>query len=424
MFKIIKNFFVGSQCTNSASAANQAVKITTEVADAAPPATQHHLTSVTTSVVVQEETQIPVSRPTENDKLPGPAEPKEMTQQEIDEALRATPEWKHSVQAGHQSWEQKMDALMERIKTLQSEEGADGTIMLMMLAAYYHLDFSNSDVLKPKFTQALRLRIERDLDVGSYRAYIEEKTRTRWNSYPRTVDFYVEEFLSLRPAFLEGFTHMVDTLPHMMDVANSMYDELKGAENEYRPERGGDSLLRFRGFVTRLAQERLPGVTPSDFFPENVPRYIRDHYAGHIKTSGFLLLWAMMGVIKTMVRRSNGTSTSEIGIEFEKRLISEISEVFPTASIEPTPVTGDQGADVVLKVHGIKIVIQAKRYTGVVGNSAVQEVFAAQQFYEADYAMVVTTSRYTSSAQTLAQKIGVELTTTEDYLRRIQQFLV
>jgi HJR/Mrr/RecB family endonuclease len=51
-------------------------------------------------------------------------------------------------------------------------------------------------------------------------------------------------------------------------------------------------------------------------------------------------------------------------------------------------------------------------------------VFAAMQLYDADYAMVVTNSRYTVAAQTLATKIGVELTTAGDYLRRIEQLLV
>lgn len=46
------------------------------------------------------------------------------------------------------------------------------------------------------------------------------------------------------------------------------------------------------------------------------------------------------------------------------------------------------------------------------------------QLYDADYAMVVTNSRYTVAAQTLATKIGVELTTAGDYLRRIEQLLV
>ena len=105
-------------------------------------------------------------------------------------------------------------------------------------------------------------------------------------------------------------------------------------------------------------------------------------------------------------------------------MIAEISEEFPAARIDPTPVTGDQGADVILVIGGVKIVIQAKKYTGVVGNAAVQEVFAAMQFYDADYAMVITNSRYTTAAQTLASKIGVELATSGDYLRRIQQLLI
>lgn len=78
----------------------------------------------------------------------------------------------------------------------------------------------------------------------------------------------------------------------------------------------------------------------------------------------------------------------------------------------------------ILVVDGVKIIIQAKKYTGVVGNAAVQEVVAAMQFCDGDYVMVVTNSRYTRAAQTLATQIGVELATADDYLRKIQQLLV
>lgn len=340
------------------------------------------------------------------------------------EALRATDAWRKGVEEGTHEWDAKLQQLMERIQALQQAEGAYGVVLLTVVASYYQLDFSPQTVLEPKFAQAIQQRIERDLAVRKYRMHMEYLIKTRRNSYPRSVDYYVEEFMTVRPCFLNGFIHMVDTLPQMVDVVEGLCDQIKAAEQEFMPERRGEHMLRFRGFMSRLAQEQLPAVRPLDFFPKPVSGYIRDFYASDIQTSGFLILWSLSAVVKAFARERTAPPTSQVGIEFEQHLIREICGTFPSAHIESTPVTGDQGADVLVTINGIKFVIQAKRYTGVVGNAAVQEVFAAQQFYEADYALVVTTSRYTSAAQALAQKISVELTTAEDYLRRMQQLLI
>jgi restriction endonuclease Mrr len=79
-----------------------------------------------------------------------------------------------------------------------------------------------------------------------------------------------------------------------------------------------------------------------------------------------------------------------------------------------TPRTGDQGADLIAKKDGRKIVIQAKRYQGVVGNRAVQEVIAAVQFYGGTEGWVVTNSTFTASAKALAQKSNIKLIRSAD----------
>ena len=68
----------------------------------------------------------------------------------------------------------------------------------------------------------------------------------------------------------------------------------------------------------------------------------------------------------------------------------------------------DQGGDIFAEKDGISYVIQCKD-TEKVGNKAVQEVLAALQFYEADYAAVVTDGSYTSSAKALAAKNDIAL---------------
>lgn len=95
------------------------------------------------------------------------------------------------------------------------------------------------------------------------------------------------------------------------------------------------------------------------------------------------------------------------GYDFEKFL----ADVFQTAGydVEETRLSGDQGADLFVSRFGKKIVIQAKNYSGTVGNAAVQEAVAAKSFYGCDEAMVVTNSTFTRSAIELAQATAVRL---------------
>ena len=71
--------------------------------------------------------------------------------------------------------------------------------------------------------------------------------------------------------------------------------------------------------------------------------------------------------------------------------------------------SGDQGVDVVAEKSGKKVVLQCKRYSYPVGNSAVQEVLAGKSFYKADVSAVVSNQTFTPSAKELAQSSGVLL---------------
>ncbi|VWD36107.1 hypothetical protein BCO18430_06396 [Burkholderia contaminans] len=95
------------------------------------------------------------------------------------------------------------------------------------------------------------------------------------------------------------------------------------------------------------------------------------------------------------------------GYDFEKFL----GEIFQSAGfdVEGTKLSGDQGADLFVSRFGKKIVIQAKNYSGSVGNAAVQEAISAKSFYGCDEAMVVTNSYFTRSALELADATSVRL---------------
>lgn len=95
------------------------------------------------------------------------------------------------------------------------------------------------------------------------------------------------------------------------------------------------------------------------------------------------------------------------GFQFEAFLV----EIFQTIGfdVKETKKTADQGADLFVTRFGKSMVIQAKNYTGSVGNAAVQQAISAKSFYSCDEAMVVTNSYYTKSAKELAATAGVRL---------------
>lgn len=109
------------------------------------------------------------------------------------------------------------------------------------------------------------------------------------------------------------------------------------------------------------------------------------------------------------------------GLEFE----SYIADLFEAKdySAKVTKGAGDQGADIVAEKGLEKVVIQAKRYSGKVSNSAVQEVVASKDHYSADRGIVITNSKFTSSAKELANSNEIELWEGDKLKRQIKRYL-
>jgi restriction system protein len=78
-------------------------------------------------------------------------------------------------------------------------------------------------------------------------------------------------------------------------------------------------------------------------------------------------------------------------------------------AVEHTGRRGDYGADLVIAKQGKRTVVQAKRTARRVGVKAVQEVATARAPYRCTGALVVTNSRFSSQARTLAQANDVAL---------------
>lgn len=74
-----------------------------------------------------------------------------------------------------------------------------------------------------------------------------------------------------------------------------------------------------------------------------------------------------------------------------------------------TKASGDQGVDLIAVGRKGKIAIQCKGYSGSVGNSSVQQVFAGMVHYGCDECVVVTNSTFTSGARELARSVGCRL---------------
>lgn len=76
---------------------------------------------------------------------------------------------------------------------------------------------------------------------------------------------------------------------------------------------------------------------------------------------------------------------------------------------EVTKQSGDQGLDVIAEKGDKRIGVQAKCYSGTVGNSAVQEAVAGKSYYHCDKVVVITNNYFTPSAKELAQSNDVIL---------------
>lgn len=88
------------------------------------------------------------------------------------------------------------------------------------------------------------------------------------------------------------------------------------------------------------------------------------------------------------------------GIEFE-RYIAQILRQRGYNNVKLTE-RYDYGVDIVAEKDGIKWGIQVKRYSGLVKASAVRQVVTGLNIYNCQQAMVITNSRFSNVAQTLA----------------------
>lgn len=109
------------------------------------------------------------------------------------------------------------------------------------------------------------------------------------------------------------------------------------------------------------------------------------------------------------------------GHQFEAYLRALFKELGYKSTV--TQGSGDFGADLIMKNDNKKVVVQAKRYgyNNKVSLGAVQEVYSAMPYYNADQGIVITNSYYTDSAKKLAKACKIRLLDREDLIHFINQ---
>ena len=108
------------------------------------------------------------------------------------------------------------------------------------------------------------------------------------------------------------------------------------------------------------------------------------------------------------------------GVQFE-RYCASILKMNGFANILFTSASGDYGADIIATKGGNKYVFQCKRYSRPVGNKAVQEVYTAKAYYNADVAVVMTNSTFSNAAIEQAKRAGVLLWSRSKLAKLIQE---
>ena len=70
--------------------------------------------------------------------------------------------------------------------------------------------------------------------------------------------------------------------------------------------------------------------------------------------------------------------------------------------VKRTPVSGDQGVDLIASIDDLRLCIQCKDHQKAIGNKAVQEVYAGKKYWSGTHAILISRSGFTKAAQKLA----------------------
>lgn len=114
-------------------------------------------------------------------------------------------------------------------------------------------------------------------------------------------------------------------------------------------------------------------------------------------------------------RAEAGRLAREKGLAFEAELI----RLFRAAGwqVEETPLSGDQGVDLIVRYSSRRYAIQAKDHQRKVGPDAVDAVYSGKACYECDAAILIAPGGVTDQARAKAAKLKVLLWVDTDLQR-------
>lgn len=127
----------------------------------------------------------------------------------------------------------------------------------------------------------------------------------------------------------------------------------------------------------------------------------------------FILKWIFKYLRNTALKKyissiSIDSIDSLSGEEFEDLLYYYFLSI--GLKVKKTKKSHDYGADLIIFHKSKKIVIQCKLYCNhSVGNSAIQEIFTATNYYNAGRGLVITNSYFSKPAINLAESSGIIL---------------
>jgi HJR/Mrr/RecB family endonuclease len=189
-----------------------------------------------------------------------------------------------------------------------------------------------------------------------------------------------------------------------------------------------------KNFITRFGQEKKTNHNVWTYREYRIDwNRIRD-FEQHAEEKGCALTDSDMSTLLhryigekeySLTTESVLTESRELnslsGSEFE-RMLKRLFEAMDY-QVEMKGGVGDQGGDLIANSEGKRILVQAKRYAGSVGNDAVQEAYTAMKIYDCSSAFVITTGAFTNAAMDAAKSTHVRLIGKEELQQKLLEYL-
>lgn len=146
--------------------------------------------------------------------------------------------------------------------------------------------------------------------------------------------------------------------------------------------------------------------------PNEIYFITKDYYINYIKE--YLLKYQQLKMLEKLEKKHSSDVVMNIsqtdlmtGNDFEYFVADILNKIGYKAQV--TKATGDQGLDIIAVKGTFRLGVQTKRWSGSVGNKAIQETVAGKAYYNVDQVLVVTNSYFTNEAIALARANNVML---------------